>query len=157
MANATDIRYCTVGVGCDNTPSVSRFVKGATTAKGGAGALCRTASLHQREHRCCLHIDHIAGDLNVMADDASRLQALSDSAFLSHFNQSYSQERPWRLLHPKPEIVSKLISDVSGRQPLTPSRTKPAARTNESGDTGPNSPPASYFSSPTCHGPLGVT
>ena len=26
VANATDIRYCTVGVGCDNTPSVSRFV-----------------------------------------------------------------------------------------------------------------------------------
>ena len=42
VANATDVRYCTVGVGCDNTPSVSRFVKGATTAKGGAGALCRT-------------------------------------------------------------------------------------------------------------------
>ena len=32
VANSTDIGYCTVGVGCDNTPSVSCFVKGATTA-----------------------------------------------------------------------------------------------------------------------------
>ena len=84
----------------------------------------------------------VAGDLNVVADDASCLQALSDSAFLSHFDQFYLQERPWRLLCPTPEIVSRLISDVSGRQPPTPSRPKPAARMNASGSTGPSSPPA---------------
>ena len=56
--------------------------------KGGAGALCRMASLCQREHRYCLHIGHLTRDLNIMADDASRLQALSDPAFLSHFEQS---------------------------------------------------------------------
>ena len=73
--------------------------------------------------RHCLHIDHLAGDLNVMADDASSLQALSNSAFLSHFEQSYSQERPWRLLRPKLEIVSRLISDVLGRKPPSSDQT----------------------------------
>jgi len=33
-----------------------------------------------------------------MADDASRLQHLTDSSFLSHFAQTYPQPTPWRLL-----------------------------------------------------------
>ena len=99
----------------------------------GAGALCRTASLHQCEHRYCLHIGHLAGDLNVMADDASRLQALSDPAFLSHFELSHSQERPWRLLRPTPAIVSRLISDVLGKRPPTLLPPRLAAKTIGSG------------------------
>ena len=65
--------------------SVSCFVKGTTTTKGGADTLCQTASSHQHEHRHCLHICHLVGDSN--ADDALHLQELTAPAFLAHFEQ----------------------------------------------------------------------
>ena len=40
----------------------------------------------------------------------SRLQHLTDSAFLPHFLQVYPQPAPWQLLHLPPKSASQLIS-----------------------------------------------
>ena len=84
--------------------------------KGGSGTLCGTAISHQRKHRHCLHIGHLAGDHNVMADNTSCFQELTDPTFLAHFEQFHSQEHPWQLLQPRPTMVSRLISDVLGQR-----------------------------------------
>jgi hypothetical protein len=90
-----DVAYATIADGSDNTPAVARITKGAVTSDGPAAHLCNYACAHQRQHRYC-HVPHfLPGDANVMADDASRLQHLTNSAFLAHFQQVYLQPKPW--------------------------------------------------------------
>ena len=55
------------------------------------------ASLHQWENRYHARVFYMPGELNRMADDASRLQQLTNAAFLQHFQQQYPQEKPWTL------------------------------------------------------------
>jgi sugar (pentulose or hexulose) kinase len=93
-----DVAYATLANGSDNTPAVSRITKGAVTSDGLAAHLCNYACSHQRQYRYC-HLAHfLPGEANVMADDASRLQHLTNCAFLDHFQQEYPQPKPWRLL-----------------------------------------------------------
>ena len=105
-----DVRECTLATGCDNTPAVSRNRKGSVTNADSAAYLCRLSSFHQRQHRYCPEVSYLGGPSNVMADDASRLWDRSDSQLLSHFNQTYPQEQPWRLCPLRPEMLSALIS-----------------------------------------------
>jgi hypothetical protein len=80
-----DVAYSTIANGSDNTPAVARITKGAVTSDGPAAHLCNYACAHQRQHRYC-HVPHfLPGDANIMADDASCLQHLTNSAFLDHF------------------------------------------------------------------------
>ena len=88
MADQHDVRYCTIYNASDNTPAVSRTNKGAVTSDGAPAYLCNYACFHQRRHRYCHKAFYIPGPANVMADDASRLQHLSDDAFLAHFEQA---------------------------------------------------------------------
>ena len=92
-----------------NTPAISRTNKGAVTSDGAPAHLCNYACFHQRRHRYCHKAFYIPGPANVMADDASRLQHLSDDAFLAHFEQAYPQSAPWKLLHLPTEHASELI------------------------------------------------
>ena len=85
------VAYATIASGCDNTPAISRVGKGAVTSTGPGSHQCIYACDHQRQHRYHHDAQFLPGHLNVMADDASRLQHLSDSAFLSHFYQRYPQ------------------------------------------------------------------
>jgi hypothetical protein len=94
-----DVAYATLANGSDNTPAVSRITKGAVTSDGPAAHLCNYACAHQRQHRYHCHLAHfLPGEANVMADDPSRLQHLTNCAFLDHFQQAYPQPKPWRLL-----------------------------------------------------------
>ena len=94
MATTHDIRYATLANCCDNTPAVSRIRKGAVSSDGPASFLCNYGCSHQRLHRYCHLATFLPGLDNIMADDASRLQHLTDSAFLSHFTQRYLQASP---------------------------------------------------------------
>jgi energy-coupling factor transporter ATP-binding protein EcfA2 len=53
---------------------------------------------------------YLPGPDNIMADDASWLQHLTDSAFLTHFEQAYPQPRPWQLLRLPHSTASQLTS-----------------------------------------------
>jgi len=50
-----------------------------------------------------------------MADDASRLQHLTDSEFLHHFNSVYPQETPWTLCQSQPKMTTSLTSSLQRR------------------------------------------
>ena len=121
MCESTGFRYATYCNGTDNTPAASRITKGAVTSDGPAAHLCNYACMHQRHHRYCHEAFFLPGTSNVMADDASRLQALTDAAFLSHFEQHYPQDRPWRLLHLSPETCSRLMQALRSKSPAEPS------------------------------------
>ena len=127
MATTHDLHYATISTGMDNTPALGRLNKGAVSSDGAASFLCNLACAHQRKFRYC-HVGHfLPGPLNVMADDASRLQHLTDSAFLSHFNQQYPQPRPWRLAVLPTEEASALISALRSKRPLPPPQSRPAS------------------------------
>ena len=120
IADRHPVQYTTIATFVDNTPADSRVRKKAVSSTGPAAKQCIFAAEHQRQHRYCHVSQYLPGEANVMADDASRLQHLTDSAFLSHFNSQYPQHKPWQLLQPPPESTSKLISNL-----LSPSRAKP--------------------------------
>ena len=107
----------TIGTLTDNTPALAWQTKGSTTTTGPAAYLLWLQALHQREHRYLPRLAHIPGPVNVMADDCSRRWDLSDDALLSHFNNHYPQERPWRLCHLRPDWLSSLISALQRQRP----------------------------------------
>ena len=139
MCHEHDLRYATIANGSDNTPAVSRVSKGAVTSDGPAAHLCNFACMHQRQHRYCHQAFYLPGPVNTMADDASRLQTLTDPAFLAHFEQHYPQPTPWLLLQLPPEHSSRLMQALRSKSPALPileSIGKPKARSSGSG---PNS------------------
>ena len=142
QAENTDVEYATVRTGIDNTPAVSRVQKGAVSSEGPAAALCNIACMHQRLHRYCHQAGYLPGDANVMADDASRLQHLTDSAFLAHFEQHYPQERAWVLLRLPSKMASSLTSALlldTPAEPILPRIERPNAPTSGGGPSSVNS------------------
>lgn len=108
-AQCYDIRERTVKAATDNTPTLFWSRKGSVSTTGPAAPLLRLMALHQRHHRYVKLHDFIPGVQNRMADDASRLQHLSNSEFLTYFNSTYPQTRSWRLWTPPPGLVSSTI------------------------------------------------
>ena len=143
MATTHDVRYATLVNGCDNTPAVSRTAKGAITSDGAGARLCNYACAHQRQERYCHVAFYFPGDANVMADDASRLQHLTDSQFLAHFEQHYPQPRPWQMLHLPSELNSWIHSALLSTTPATPVLTSTLAPSRAPSVTGPSSARAS--------------
>ena len=134
IAERADVSYCTIGTGSDNTPSISRMNKGAVSSDGVAAQLCNYSGRHQRENRYCHFSFFLPGDRNGMADDASRLQHLTDSEFLAHLEQAYPQGKPWQLLHLSTELSSELNSILRSKLPASPLLPRPAGpRTNSLG------------------------
>ena len=124
--------------GTDNTPALSRINKGAISSDGAGAHLCNFACTHQRQHRYCHVGFFIPGEANVMADDASRLQHLTDREFLSHFEQHYPQSTPWQLLHLTSETEQCLISVLRSKslpRPLQLSTGTNKALSSPSGGT----------------------
>jgi hypothetical protein len=115
-----DARERTFSLLSDNTPAVSRSRKGSVTSRSAAAYLLRLASLHQRHHRYFIQYDHIAGDANAMADDASRLWHLSDSQLLAHFEQTYPQLLPWKLVPLRSPMLSALTSALRRQRVAMP-------------------------------------
>ena len=129
QSTSHDTTYATICNLSDNTPAVSRVKKGAISSDGPGALLCGIACAHQRHHRYCHVASYIPGPANVMADDASRLQHLTDTALLSHFAQHYPQPLPWTLLHLNADfnfsLTSALLSKPRTRT-LSPRPPKPA-------------------------------
>ena len=147
IAHHHDARYSTIQTNTDNTPTVSRVNKGTVTSEGPAAGLCHIACAHQRCHRYCHIAGFLPGGLNVMSDDASRLQHLSDTKLLSHFEQNYPQPRPWLMRHLPPRTASLVVSALVSKLPAVPSPPDSSeARTRPSPD-GPDS--ATKWKSPT--------
>ena len=143
QADHFPVTYATIYNLSDNTPAVSRVRKGAVSSDGAAAHLCAYACAHQREHRYCHISSHISGPANAMADDTSRLQHLTDSALLHHFEQVYPQSKPWIQLHLGPEASSKLIWALRSRCPPGVSVPRPAEPSLPPLSLGPTSVPVS--------------
>ena len=144
----------TVQTFSDNTPAVYWQQKGSTTTGKAAAYLLQTSAFHQRQHRYNVRHDHLPGDWNRMADDASRLFNLSDSELTQHFVSAYPQSAGWTLCHLTAAVNSQLISD------LLPKPSTAASPRN--GPAGPQLPGSSGFPSvPTWVGtpasPISVT
>ena len=111
-----DVRHRNITTCCDNTPSVSWSLKGSVSRDSPVAYLLRLLALHRRFYRFVSTVTHIAGDKNLMADDASRLWQLSDTELLAHFNSTYPQDRSWRLVALRPQMHSALISSLCKRR-----------------------------------------
>ena len=109
-AQQFDVRHTTVATRNDNSSAVSWSLRSSTSRDDIAAYLLRLFSLHRRAFRYSTSIEHLAGDLNRMADDCSRLWNLTDSQLVAYFNKHYPQKRSWRLCHLRPEMNSALIS-----------------------------------------------
>ena len=120
-AQCFDIRERTIHSKTDNTATMYWARKGSATTKAAATYLLRINSYHQRHHRYVPRHDYIPGPDNAMADDASRLQHLSNAAFLTHFNSVYPQSTPWRLWTPTQSMRSALTSALHRKQSATAS------------------------------------
>ena len=105
----SDCRERTLSTLTDNISARSWQRKGSTTTLGPAAYLLRLQALHQRHHRYLNQPDYIPGPANAMADDASRLWHLTDTAFLHHLNLTYPQNKPWKLCTLRPAMHSALI------------------------------------------------
>jgi len=133
----------------DNTPSVSWHLKGSTSTTGPAAYLLRLNSLHQRHFRYLARAGWIAGPVNQMADDCSRLWRLSDSQLLAYFNLTYPQEQSWTLAHLRPSMHSALTLALQRKRPSPQSFLNEPVRKMVTGKHGKSSYPLSQASIPT--------
>ena len=143
QSSTHDTTYATVLNFCDNTPAISRETKGAISSDGLGADLCNYSCLLQRQERYCHLVQYLPGPDNVMGDDASRMQDISDLAFHAHFQQAYPQSQPWELHHLPDAVSSHLISLLRSRLPTLappPRLGKPLTPTS---DSGPSSAPSS--------------
>lgn len=113
LVEVADLREHTVHTFHDNTPTKYWQRKGSATTLGPAASLLRIQSFHQRYYRYVPFHDFLAGLLNRMADEASRLFNLSDEELLSHFNSTYPQTKSWQLLRPRPKWLSVVTSALA--------------------------------------------
>ena len=101
----------------DNTAATVWQHKGSAMTSGPTAYLLRVSSLHQRHYRYLSKADYIAGPVNQMADDCSRLWHLSDSQLLAYFNSKYPQKRPWQLVHLRSAMHSTLTKALQQQRP----------------------------------------
>jgi hypothetical protein len=136
LAHSTDCCELTLATLCDNTPAVAWIKRGSVSNNSSAAYLLRLFALHRRHHRYLTEISDIPGVSNTMADDASRLWHLSDTAFLSYYNHKYSQSESWVLCPLRLKMNSAVISALRKKRPSPASflaATQPPAKTGPSG------------------------
>jgi len=93
----------------DNTPAVAWQARGSVTTCSPPVYLLRLQAFHQQYHRYFPGITHLAGILNSMADDCSRLWKLTDEHLLTNFNLHYPQSLPWPMWRPPLGMLSAVI------------------------------------------------
>ena len=125
----------------DNIGTMFWQRKGSTTMVKPAASLLRYQAFHQRFHRHVTLHDYLAGPLNTAADDTSRLQHLSNAAFLHHFNHHYPQKHSWHLWTPPPELRSWLIGVLRNTQSVSALPLHVPAPPIPTGASGPTSAP----------------
>jgi hypothetical protein len=116
LAEVTDCRELTLATLCDNTPAVAWIKRGSVSNNSSAAYLLRLFALHRRHHRYLTEVSHIPGVLNTMADDASRLWHLSDTAFLAYFNETYPQPESWVLCPLRSRMSSAVTSALQKKR-----------------------------------------
>jgi hypothetical protein len=127
---------------CNNMPAVSWQAKaGSTTTGKSAAYLLRLGAFVQKEQRCNHKINHISGEDNRMADDASQLWTLSDSQLLNYFNSTYPQTHSWQLCPPTEQVSSAVISSLSRKVSQRESAHLAWRQPNCSGRSGASSAP----------------
>jgi hypothetical protein len=149
-----DAAYATIANGSDNTPAVACITKEAVTSDGPAAHLCNYTCTHQHQHRYC-HMPHfLSGDANVMAGDASHLQHLTHSAFLSISNRNICSPNHGNPLLGLPrESALQLISAlclVLPPQPQPQSNETPPTKSLASGLTSALAKASPAPSMPSC-------
>ena len=117
IAQTRDVRERTLWVASDNRAAVSWSTKGSSTSLAARAYLLRLKASHQRHHRYLARHHYIPGPVNAMADDASRLWALSDSELISHFNSHYPQAHSWHV-HPLTSAMSASVIGALCKQRL---------------------------------------
>ena len=133
----------------DNTAATAWQHKGSASTSGPTAYLLRVSSLHQRHYRYLSKADYIAGPVNQMADDCSRLWHLTDSQLLAYFNDTYPQERPWQLVHLRSEMHSTLIKALQQQRPEPQSFLKELSPKMATGAFGKTSLPLLKALTPT--------
>lgn len=118
-AQCFDIRERTILSKTDNMATMYWNRKGSATTTSAPAYLLRMYSYHRRYHRYIPLHDYIQGTVNAMADDASRLQHLSNRDFLAHFNSTYPQRQSWQLWTPTLPLSSATITSLF-RKPSDP-------------------------------------
>ena len=108
-----------IGINCDNSSTVSWTQKYTSTKSLVAARLLRVLSLRMHRRRTSpLTSYHVEGDLNTMADVASRsfrddsMFAKSKLSLSDYFNSKFPlpQSASWKELTLPPELVSRVIS-----------------------------------------------
>jgi hypothetical protein len=155
VAQTWDVRHTTVATRNDNTPTVGWTLRGSVSREGPVAYLLRLFALHRRAYRYTTAIAHLAGDMNRMADDCSRLWHLTDSQLVSYFNEKYPQRKPWRMCALRPEMNSALILALRSRRSSPESWKNVPRPTTESGVTSGNPTVATSASPPSS--PASVT
>ena len=119
LASTVPVQHLTTCTFTDNTPTVAWRHKGSVTSTSPAAYLLRLSALHCRHHCYKPETHFLAGNLNSMADNCSRLWNLNDSQLIAYFNSKYPQPQSWKMYHLLQEMHSALISCLHRRQ-LTP-------------------------------------
>ena len=150
LAQYADVCERTLWIATDNRAALTWSTKGSATSTAARAYLLRYNALHQREHRYVATHAHIAGKANVMADDASRLWHLDDAMLLSHFDLTYPQASPWRMLTLKPSTSSTLIGALFRHRPQPGFQLNASIPLPGRGTCGWNSVPVSALTLPPC-------
>ena len=116
VSHCFDVRERTIKSDTDNLATLYWNRKGSTTTTKPPAQLLRMLAMHQRHHRYVSVKDYIPGPSNKIADDASRLNHLSDAQFLNHFNSTYPQKASWLLYRPPPSVCSAVTSALRKRR-----------------------------------------
>jgi hypothetical protein len=111
---------------CDNTSAVSWANKATTSSYQGQKLLGIYSEL-LRCHDLCLRSDHIAGEINVVADTISRPTncSLSHAARSEQLFQSHPIMRSWRIFLPSPELLQLLTCALFSPLPAVPPSLPP--------------------------------
>ena len=122
-----DIKHCHVAILNDNKAAISWILRWAAHSKGPAGRLIIALALRQRERRASpLTPAHVAGELNRMADVASRSfgykkewECKSTEEFLTLFDRLFPlpKQSSWQSFLLSSKIVTK-VTDALQMKPL---------------------------------------
>ena len=149
IAQQVNLRGRTLAPLGDNIPTTTWHHKHSTTTTGPAAYLLRLNSIHQRHYRYNSYSSFIPGKANGMGDDPSRLWHLTDSQLLAHFDLHYPQQQPWQIVHPRPEMISSVLSALSKQRPELQSVLSMPPTKTACGVSGRPSLPLSKESIPT--------
>lgn len=140
LEQAMGMRHVKTVTLSDNTPAVSWITKMHTKAESDVSYnLLRGIATRQRVTEAAVaEVQHVEQRFNVPADIASRritglqrpvhlnapstgVPCAADDDFLSYFNSRFPLDAPspqsssWQLVHPNPELLSRVIATLRGR------------------------------------------